>query len=45
MVDSRGEKMVAQELAALAKEVARVEMVRNYAGELMPLLIDLLFDG
>lgn len=29
--DSRGEKMVAQELAALAKEVARVEMVRNYA--------------
>uniref|UniRef100_A0A7C8YRW2 RINT1-like protein MAG2 n=1 Tax=Opuntia streptacantha TaxID=393608 RepID=A0A7C8YRW2_OPUST len=29
--DSRGEKIVAQELAALAKEVARVEMVRKYA--------------
>ena len=39
MVDGRGEKIVAQELAALAKEVARVEMVRKYAGELMSLLM------
>lgn len=30
--DGKMEEMAADELPALAKEVARVEMVRNYAG-------------
>lgn len=37
-VDGGGRKILGEELPALAKEVARVEMVRAYAGEFLNFL-------
>lgn len=44
-VDGRREQILANELPALAREVARVETVRAYAGEIQFLGFRPFFDG